>query len=482
MSVKHLQLHRQGAQAQQADGCPAQMQHYNTIPDEAERSLPVSGLSTVAFTTLGCKVNLYDTEAVAGFFRRRGYTVVDFAEVADVYVINTCSVTNMGARKSRQIIRRAIKRNPGAIVVAMGCYTQYAPDEVANIEGVDVLVGTNQKAQIVDMVEEAARSAQVVNGVENIMTVRTFSDVEALHYEGRTRAVLKVQDGCNEFCSYCQIPWARGRNRSRLPERVLEEVFSLTEQGFPEIVLTGVHMGTYGEDLTPATSLAELVHAVAQVPGVKRLRLSSVDPNEVTPALIDAIAMNANVCRHLHIPAQSGEDGILTAMRRRNNTQEYRELVQRLRDSIPGLAITTDVIVGFPGETDESFAQTYSFCADIGFQKIHVFPYSRRKGTRADKMPNHLPEEVKHARAQELIKLSDALALRHHQELLGQELTVLVEGDSDRNPGYIQGLTDTYVRVHCPVQAQPGDFVVVRAAEAASDGIVAAPAVLSGGL
>jgi threonylcarbamoyladenosine tRNA methylthiotransferase MtaB len=428
----------------------------------------------VAFTTLGCKVNVYDTEMVAEQFRQAGYQVVEFDQPADVYVINTCSVTNMGARKSRQMIRRAIGMNPEAVVVAMGCYSQYAPEEVAAITGVDVLIGAQGKKDIVTLVEEARQAKQPINAVGRIMAERQFEELDALHFEGRTRAILKVQDGCNEFCTYCQIPWARGRNRSRLPERVVEQVKRLVQQGFPEIVLTGVHVGTYGEDLEPKTSLARLLQDIAQVPGVERLRLSSIDPHEVTSELIEVILANPNICHHLHIPAQSGEDGILAAMRRRNTTREYRELVLKLRQAIPDIAITTDIIVGFPGESEESFQQTLAFCSEMNFNKIHVFPYSRRKGTKADAMPGHLSHQVKQERAHRLIALSDELALKHHQALLGHAVTVLIEQPSSYAPGYVQGLTDAYVRVHLPGDGlEAGDFAQVQVVTALVESVVA---------
>ncbi|HHT25697.1 MAG TPA: tRNA (N(6)-L-threonylcarbamoyladenosine(37)-C(2))-methylthiotransferase MtaB [Firmicutes bacterium] len=428
----------------------------------------------VAFTTLGCKVNVYDTEMAAEQFRRAGYQVVDFDQPADVYVINTCSVTNMGARKSRQMIRRAVNSHPEAVIVAMGCYSQYAPDEVEAIAGVDVLLGTQGRKHIVELVEAARQNKRRVNAVGTIMAERQFEELDALHFEGRTRAVLKVQDGCNEFCSYCQIPWARGRNRSRLPERVIEQVRGLVRQGFPEIVLTGVHVGTYGEDLSPKTSLAALLREVAQIPGVERLRLSSIDPHEVTDELIEVMSANASICHHLHIPAQSGEDGVLAAMRRRNTVQEYRKLVAQLRREIPDIAITTDIIAGFPGESEESFQQTLAFCREMKFNKIHAFPYSRRKGTKADAMPGHLPRQVKQERARRLIALSDELALEHHQALLDQTVTVLVEQPSDYASKYVQGLTDTYVRVHLPGDGlEPGDFVQVRIVAAMVESVVA---------
>jgi threonylcarbamoyladenosine tRNA methylthiotransferase MtaB len=438
--------------------------------------LALSGIAEpkrAAFTTLGCKVNMYETQAVASMFRERGYRIVDFSEEADVYVINTCSVTNVGARKSRQMIRRAVRRNPGATVVAMGCHSQAAAAEVAAIGGVDIVVGTDGRRRIVDFVEEAAATGQPISAVGKIAQCREYEEMPATHVEGRSRAVIKVQDGCNEFCSYCLIPRIRGRSRSRLPHHILEEAQALVSAGVPEIVLAGVHLGAYGADLVSPLTLADLVQAVAAVPGLLRLRLSSLDPHEITSELIAVMAGNRRICRHLHIPAQAGDDTILRAMRRRNSVAEYAQQVSQLRRAVPGLAITTDIIVAFPGETDASFEATCDFCAGMDFSKIHVFPYSRRAGTRAAAMGGHVEAAVKRKRTQRLLALSDDLALSHHRQLVGCPVEVLVEAPSDRFPDYVQGLTDTYVRVHVPGidAAKPGSMVRATAVEAFVDGL-----------
>ncbi|NLN19889.1 MAG: tRNA (N(6)-L-threonylcarbamoyladenosine(37)-C(2))-methylthiotransferase MtaB [Firmicutes bacterium] len=423
--------------------------------------------------TLGCKVNAYETQAVAGMFRRRGYRIVGFDEEADVYVINTCSVTSTGARKSRQMIRRAIRRNPQAIVVAMGCHTQEAAEEVAGIPGVDVVVGTDGRRRIVDLVEEVMVTGQPVNAVSRVGRSRDYEEIPATHIEGKARAVIKVQDGCDEFCSYCVIPRLRGRSRSRLSHHVLQEAQDLVAEGYGEIVLTGVHLGAYGADLDPPITVVDLVRAVGSIPGLLRLRLSSLDPHEISDELIEVIAGNPRICRHLHIPAQAGDDAILRAMRRRNTTADYFRLVERLRGALPGIAITTDIIVGFPGETEADFQATYEFCRAIGFSKIHVFPYSRRRGTRAATMEGQVEAAVKKARAQRLLELSDTLALSYHQTLVGKPLEVLIEAPSDKYANYMQGLTDTYVRVHMPAGriTEPGAMVEVVAAVAFSDGL-----------
>lgn len=405
----------------------------------------------VAFATLGCKVNFYDTEAVASLFRRAGYTVVDFDDEADVYVINTCSVTNVGARKSRQVIRRAISRNPAAVVVAMGCYAQYAPDEVAAIPGVDVVVGTHRRGEIVDLVEEVRRTNRPIRAVvDKIFKVREFEELPVFEFEGRTRAILKIQDGCNEFCSFCQIPWARGRNRSRLPQHVVEQAQALAAAGYKEIVLTGVHLGTYGVDLEEPVNLARVVRMIHDIPGLERIRLSSVDPHEVTDELIDVVTTLPKVCRHFHIPAQSGDDDVLLLMRRRNSVEEYRRVVEKIRERVPGVAITTDIIVGFPGETDERFENTVRFCEEMRFSKIHVFPYSRRQGTLADRLPGHVSDAVKEARTRRLLAVSAASSRAFHQSLVGTCVEVLAESGGAQE-GWAEGLTDTYVRVRFAV-------------------------------
>lgn len=424
----------------------------------------------VAFHTLGCKVNFHDTEGVASLFRRSGYRIVDFDELADVYIINTCSVTNTGAKKSRQVIRRAVSQNPRAVVVAMGCYAQYAPDEVGAIPGVDIVVGSHRRAELVEMVQQVMETGRPIRAVDKIFKVRDFEELPALDFDGRSRATLKIQDGCNEFCSFCQIPWARGRNRSRAPERVEEHVRYLAAQGFKEVVLTGVHLGTYGIDLDPPVSLAQIIRRIHDTPGLERIRISSVDPNEIDDELLDVVTSLPKVCRHLHIPAQSGDDDILLLMRRRHSVDQFRRIVDRLRARIPELAVTTDVIVGFPQETDERFENTYAFCREIGFSKIHVFPYSVRTGTMAAKLPGHVDPEIKRARAERLIALSDEMAEAFHRRMIGSVYSVLVERASDGN---MRGLTDTYVRVEFSDLARPvseGEIVNVRIEQAGASG------------
>lgn len=401
----------------------------------------------VAVFTLGCKTNQYESEAIASTFRHNGYETVPFEERADVYIINTCTVTHLGDRKSRQIIRRAVKKNPDAVIAVTGCYAQTSPGEVLQIPGVDLIVGTRDREKIVDLVEQAASSPEPVNAVQDILTHRSFEELPILDYENRTRAFVKIQEGCNNFCSYCIIPYARGPVRSREPEKVLSEVRQLVEEGFGEIVLTGIHIGAYGTEMDEKTDLADLVVKVALIPGLKRLRLGSVEPLDITPRLINAVAEIRTVCRHLHIPMQSGDDQVLRRMKRNYNSFEFSRLVGAIRSQIPEIAVTTDVIVGFPGETDEEFSNTYDLIKEIGFSKTHVFKYSPRKGTLAAGYNEQVPAEVKDARSKRLILLDRENQRKFASRFIGQSVEVLAEQLVDPEQDIWEGLTDNYLRV-----------------------------------
>ncbi len=401
----------------------------------------------VAIFTLGCKTNQYESEAMAGLFRREGYKQVTFDEKADVYIINTCTVTHLGDRKSRQMIRRAVKKNPGAIVAVTGCYAQTSPGEVLEIPGVDLVIGTRDRDRIVELVEEAEKSPVPVNAVRDIMSQRLFEDMSILDYENRTRAFVKIQEGCSNFCTYCIIPYARGPLRSRSPDKVLDEVKRLVEEGFKEIVLTGIHIGAYGAGLEEKTDLADLVVRISLTPGVKRLRLGSVEPLDITPRLIEAVAGIRTVCRHLHIPLQSGDDYILNRMNRHYNTFEFSRLVGAIRSQVPDIAITTDIIVGFPGETAERFENTYEFVKETAFSKTHVFKYSPRKGTPAAGYPEQVPAEDKDARCKRLIALDRENQKNFARQFLGRSMEVLFEQPAGEEEELWEGLTDNYIRV-----------------------------------
>ncbi|MEL7632316.1 MULTISPECIES: tRNA (N(6)-L-threonylcarbamoyladenosine(37)-C(2))-methylthiotransferase MtaB [Sporomusa] len=407
----------------------------------------------VAFTTLGCKVNQFETEVMEGLFKAQGYKMVGFDEQADVYVINTCSVTSLGEKKSRQLIRRASRLNPQAIIAVAGCYSQVSPGQVAQIPGVDVIVGTQDRARLVELVEAALANNRTVqvNAVTDIMQAKEFEDIPLFAMPGRTRAFLKIQEGCTNFCTYCIIPYARGPLRSRTLASIAAETEKLVAAGFTEIVLTGIHLGTFGRDLSNKEQEITLVDAARTVLNaggnrLMRLRLGSLESVEVSDSLIALMQLDSRFCRHLHLPLQSGDDRILTAMNRHYTTAQYRELIAGIRARVPDIAVTTDIIAGFPGETEAMFANTLDFVGTMPFAKIHVFPYSRRTGTPAAKFLAQVPELEKKRRAQSLQKLADRKAEIYHQSFIGQKLDILFE--ISETEGLLSGLTGNYVRVY----------------------------------
>ncbi len=417
----------------------------------------------VALYTLGCKTNQYESEAMASLFRHHGYDNVQFDQKADIYIINTCTVTHLGDRKSRQIIRRAVRKNPDAVIAVTGCYAQTSPGEVLEIPGVDLVIGTRDRDRIVQLVEEAGKSPVPVNAVKDIVSHRSFEEMPILDYENRTRAFVKIQEGCNNFCTYCIIPYARGPLRSRDPENILAEVRKLVDEGFGEIVLAGIHIGAYGTGLLEKIDLADLVVRIALVPGLKRLRLGSVEPLDITPRLIRAIAEIRTVCRHLHIPLQSGDDLILSRMQRKYNAFEFSRMVSAVRGQIPEIAITTDVIVGFPGETEEEFGNTLEFVKDVGFCKTHVFKYSPRKGTPAAGYPDQVSAEAKDTRSKRLIALGRENQKRFAAKFIGESVEVLAEQLVDKEKDVWEGLTDNYIKVlFKSAENLRGNFVEVR--------------------
>ncbi|MFZ3170902.1 MAG: tRNA (N(6)-L-threonylcarbamoyladenosine(37)-C(2))-methylthiotransferase MtaB [Carboxydocellales bacterium] len=400
----------------------------------------------VALTTLGCKVNQYESEALQSLFQQKGYQVVNFTEPAEVYVINTCTVTHLGNRKSRQIIRRAVNANPNAVVAVTGCYAQTSPEEVLAIPGVNLVIGTSERAKIVELVEAAGQSGEPINAVKNIMDAGEFEEISILTSEHRTRAFIKIQEGCNNYCSYCIIPFARGPQRSRKPEKVLEEAERFCAAGFQEIVLTGICIGTYGRDLDQAISLAGLVQKITAIPGLSRVRLGSVEPTDITPELVEVVGENPRVCKHLHIPLQSGNDVTLKEMNRRYNTLEYAKLLGYLRYKIPYLAVTTDIIVGYPGEKHEYFRHTLEFVEEMEFADLHVFKYSTRQGTTASKLADNVPPDIKEDRSRQLILLGKSMARDFANSFIGQTMEVIVEQRVAANNLY-EGLTCNYLRV-----------------------------------
>ena len=398
-----------------------------------------------AFTTLGCKVNQFETEAMEGLFKARGYQVVAFDQFADVYVINTCSVTHLGEKKSRQFIRRASRTNPAAIVAVTGCYAQVSPEQIEAIVGVDVIIGTQDRGRVVDLVEEAAASQQPINVVHSIMAAEKFEDIPLLEAPGRTRAFLKIQEGCTNFCTYCIIPYARGPLRSRPLESVMREVTKFVKAGFKEIVLTGIHLGAYGRDTSGAITLVDVVKAILSITGLIRLRLGSLESIEISDELINVMKLDSRLCRQLHLPLQAGDDTVLSAMNRQYTTAQYRQLIEQIRCDLPDIAISTDIIVGFPGETEAMFTNALTFVDHMKFSKIHIFPYSRRSGTPAADYPEQVPEEIKKHRVQEMQLIADKHARAFQARFIGQQMEILFEGDK---LGIVEGLSSNYIRVY----------------------------------
>ncbi len=397
----------------------------------------------IAFITLGCKVNLYDTEAMAELFTEKGYEVVDFEEYADVYLINTCTVTNLGDKKSRQMIRRAKRINPNSVVVATGCYAQVASEEVAKIEGINIVIGTKNRSEIVETVENYVAENGVVNNVSDIMGEKEFEPLQISRLTNRTRAYIKIQEGCNRYCTYCIIPYARGPIRSRKPEEVVEEVKKLAENGFKEVVLTGIHVASYGLDLGNIT-LADIIEKVHSVDGIERIRFSSMEPLAIDNEFVARMSKLPKVCDHYHLSLQSGCNRTLKRMNRKYNAEQYAEACERLRNAFPNVAITTDIIVGFPDETEEDFKESLAFAERMKLDKIHTFPYSPKKGTPAAKMKNQISGDVKSQRSKEMIALSDKMNIDFLNNNIGKTVTVLFE---DMENGFWQGHTTNYIKV-----------------------------------
>jgi len=396
----------------------------------------------VAIHTLGCKVNTYESEAMVRLFKQNGYDEVSFKEEADVYVINTCTVTNTGDSKSRQMIRKAIRKNPQAIICVVGCYSQVAPQEIEAIEGVSIILGTQFRNEIVDLVKQYQKDRKMIVKVSDVMKLKTFEDLNIDSFSN-TRAFLKIQDGCNNFCTYCIIPYARGRVRSRSPESVLKQAKELVAHGYYEIVLTGIHTAGYGEDLENY-SFYDLLVDLSQIEGLKRLRISSIETSQIPEEMIDLIASSKVIVDHLHVPLQSGCDETLKRMNRKYNCAKYYDKLAKIKEKIPDMVFTTDVIVGFPGETEEEFAKTYEFIKKVGYTQLHVFPYSPRRGTPAAKMPNQVDEKVKHERVNKLIQLSHQLNDEYAKSQIGKTLRVLFEKEEN---GYYIGHGDNYLLV-----------------------------------
>lgn len=404
-------------------------------------------MAKIAFYTLGCKVNQADTASMENLFLRSGHQLVSFDGEADVYIINTCVVTNTGQRKSRQTIHRAIRKNPNALIVVTGCYPQTAAEEVKAIAGVDMIIGNQDRAQIVQLVEErlAHRQTDTLDAVHKLTASTAFEEMAAGDITDKTRAFLKIQEGCNQFCTYCIIPYARGPLRSRSLESIRTETQRLINAGFKEIVLIGIHLGCYGKENPNGPTLYDAVKTVLEVPGVQRLRLGSLESVEVEPRLLTLMQEDARFCRHLHLPLQSGCDKTLQAMHRPYTTAKFQTLLADIKTKVPDIAITTDVIVGFPGETEADFETTCKFAESCGFSKMHIFPFSARKGTPAEKFAGAVTEAVKKERADILGKIDETMHKTFLQAMVGQTAEVLFEQPAGED--YFEGLTGNYQRV-----------------------------------
>ena len=408
-----------------------------------------------ALRNLGCKVNYYETEAMAQLLEKAGYEIVAFEDRADVYVINTCSVTNIADRKSRQMLHRAKKRNPQAVVVAAGCYVQAAGEELEKDPAVDIIVGNNKKMDLPRILEKFFAGRELERG-EYLIDIGKTRQYEGLNIDkvaGHTRAFIKIQDGCDQFCSYCIIPYTRGRIRSRKPGEIIKEVENLGSQGYQEMVLTGIHLSSYGAEFEDGkqNALVDLLVRLDKIPGIKRLRLGSLEPRIVTEDFARTLAGLKTICPHFHLSLQSGSDSVLKRMNRRYTTAQYREVCRILRTWFDNPAITTDVITGFPGETEEEFRETADFLREIRFYETHIFKYSRREGTRAARMEGQIPESVKASRSDELLAMGAAMSLEYRKSFLGQEKEVLMEEKAViSHREYLTGYTKEYVRAAIP--------------------------------
>ena len=404
----------------------------------------------VKFITLGCKVNQYETNAMAQKFLEKGYKVIEEyeqnGEKPDICIINTCTVTNMSDRKSRQMLRREKENNKNVIVVAVGCYAQVAKNELNKIPEIDLVLGNNEKVDIVKYVEDYINENENNIEIEDVMQSRLFSDFGDITFTEKTRAVVKIQDGCDRFCSYCIIPYARGRVRSRKPESIISEMTKIAEKDIKEVVITGIHIASYGKDFKEEYKLIDLLEEINKIDGIERIRLGSIEPLLITDEFVERLKKLDKICHHFHLSLQSGCDETLKRMNRRYTTEQFREIVKRLRNAYNDVNLTTDIIVGFPGETEEEFEKTYHFLDEIKFYKMHIFKYSQRKGTKAAVMPNQIPGDIKELRSRKLIELSNKNEFEINQKYIGQKVEVLFEEEKE---GCYKGHTANYILIYC---------------------------------
>ena len=399
----------------------------------------------VSFITLGCKVNQYETNAMMQKFQENGYEIVEIDNVSDICVVNTCTVTNMSDRKSRQALRKVKDKNKDAIIVATGCYAQSSKEELEKMPEIDVVLGNEEKRDIVKYVEKYFEQNQKLTAVQDISVQKEFEDMGQISYTEKIRAVIKVQDGCNQFCSYCIIPYARGRVRSRKIDSIIKEIEQIAQKGIKEVVITGIHLASYGKDFEENIGLIDLLEEINKIDGIVRIRLGSLEPKIITEEFMQRLIKLEKICHHFHLSLQSGCDETLKRMKRRYTTEEYKAIVDRLRAAIPNVSITTDVIVGFPGETNEEFDKTYEFLKDIELTHMHVFKYSPRKGTPAATMENQVDPSTKHDRSEKLLQLNEENFNKFGQKMLDKEFNVLFEQKVGDNK--YEGLTENYVKV-----------------------------------
>ena len=402
-------------------------------------------MKTVAFITLGCKVNQYETNAMTQQFIEKGYEVVEHSKKADIYIVNTCTVTNMSDRKSRQMLRRVKELNKEAVVVACGCYAQVAKEELEKIKEINLVLGNNEKKDIVQYVGKYIKSKIPEVQTEDVMNQKEFVEFGDITFTEKTRAVIKIQDGCDRFCSYCIIPYARGRVRSRKPEHILSEIREIAKEGIQEVVITGIHIASYGKDFQEQYGLIDLLEEMNEIEGIERIRLGSIEPLLITETFVNRLEKLTKICHQFHLSLQSGCNETLKRMNRRYTTEQFKDIVALLRSKFEDVILTTDIIVGFPGESEEEFEKTYTFLKEIKFYKMHIFKYSPRKGTKAAVMPNQIDGNQKEERSRKLIELSNQNEKAYNQNYIGKQVEILFE---EQKNGIWQGHTKNYILAH----------------------------------
>ncbi len=425
--------------------------------------------------TLGCKVNKYESEAIEELLVNNGYQITDFEKIADVYIINTCTVTAMSEKKSRQMIRRTKKLNPDSIVVVMGCYSQKSPEEIFNIDEVNIVLGTSQRAALIGELEKTSGQDKKII-VDDIMKIRDFEEMEINNVSDRTRALIKIQDGCDRFCSYCIIPYTRGPVRSRKMENIISEVRRLSDNGYKEVVLTGIHVASYGKDIPDSDAgLSDVIESIARIDGIKRIRISSVEPVIITQAFMEQVSQLDSFCPHFHLSMQSGSNAVLARMNRRYSSEEYKNAVKLIREYYPDAAITTDVIVGFPGETEEEFDETLKYLEELKLYETHIFKYSPREGTKAAKLQDNVSQQEKSRRSAILIDLSNQNKKDYNAGVVGKDIDVLFETNDD---DFYYGHTKNYIKAAVPNTGEnlSNQIIKIRVREAKDDMVIGIPA------